>query len=114
MAGTTMFYINPEKLNQEFKKRNLNLTEVAKEIGVTQSAITQALKRKSMAKAWAATIDHCFRIPPESYDFNNKGGDVKKVELEVKRPQTGIDYDKLYKTIYTAAFNAMKQAWGEM
>lgn len=74
MAGTTMFYINPEKLKQEFQKRNLSYAEVAGEIGITGSAISQALKRKSMAKAWAAIIDHCFRIPPESYDFNNKGG----------------------------------------
>lgn len=103
--------IDPDKLRTELAMRNLKLRTACAAMGYSKQALNDVLKRGHIGKPMATMLDKLFNIKIDDYKLRPETRTEEKQETE---KQPAINYSELYKTIYSAVFNAVKQAWREM
>lgn len=100
--------IDPNKLRAELTMRNLKLRTACEAMGYSKQALNDVLKRGHIGKPMATMLDKLFNIKIDDYKLYPEPEDA---ENEPILASDGLDYEKLYKTIYAAVYNAVKQAW---
>ena len=101
MANTIK--INPDRLREELKKRNLTFSTVGMEAGYSDAYISYCLKVAVISKPAAKALEILYHIPASAYSAEEPAKAEEKQEAVV-------DYEALYKCIYAAVYEAMKKA----
>lgn len=109
--------IDGNKLYEVFKERDLRPTKIAQEIGVNQGYFSNAKYSKRMSLLVVSLLESKYNIPRELYlPVEEKEESVTAQVVEVVQ-QTDFfseeNQKKLYKIVYSAVHNAMKQALNE-
>lgn len=99
--------ISGERLKTEIYKKNLTLAEAGKQIGVSHGFFNSCIERGTMRQTYALLVENVIGIPVER--FQRVEPELPKVKSE---PAT-LDYERLYKVIYSATYEAMKKALEE-
>ncbi len=109
--------INGEALRAELKKRGLLGVTVSKAIGYDQTYISHAIRHNTIAKTAMMLLQTMYNINPDIYVVKEepKPEEVKAEVVEVVQHSglTDDDFQKLYKVIYTAVYEATKRALSE-
>lgn len=111
--------INGELLRAEFKTRGVNLMDASAKIGYEESYLSKATRQGMMPKSTMLLIQAMYNIDPEIYRVKAVEAEPKeKVETSVVEvvQHTGLteeDFQKLYKVVYTAVYEATKRALSE-
>lgn len=95
--------INETRFYDALARRGLKLTHCSVEMGFGKSTLGMAVKSGHLTPTQVILLDKLYGIKREEYD----------VKSEKKQKEPTLDMNELYKTIYTAVFNAVKQAWKE-
>lgn len=98
--------INKDRLYDEIRAKGLTVTGASLEMGFGKSALAMNASQGHITHTQALLLEKMWNIKREDYEL------VEESETE-KPKETKLDMDQLYRTIYSAVFNAMKQAWGE-
>ena len=107
------FEIDGQKLREEFKKRNLSLTQVEKECGFGQSVLSHYCAKNYITKMVREMIALRYNI---QFDTYKKVEEAPQIENQVvEKPLfTKEDWAQFYKemseVIYSATYKAMKRA----
>jgi len=103
------FEIDGQKLREEFKKRNLSLTQVEKECGFGQSTMSHCCSKNYITKMIREMLALRYNI---QFDTYKKVEEVPQIESQsIEKPiLTEEDWEHLYKVIYSATYEAMKRA----
>lgn len=107
--------INGELLRAEFKTRGVMLTDASVKIGYDESYLSKAIRQGLMPKSVMLLIQAMYNIDPEIYLIKDEPEKVETSVVEVVQ-HTGLteeDFQKLYKVIYTAVYEATKRALSE-
>jgi hypothetical protein len=109
------FQIDPDILRAEFRKRGLTLSGASLEMGHCDSYLNAKFNARQMNENDAKLLELMFHIPKSLYEVVEKTEEetveeVEKVE-EPDAPVDVIDYGILYKTIYSAVFAAINEAF---
>ena len=109
MAQKKMVKIDGAKLTALFKRRGITLNSASEEIGLSKHYISNTCAWGKMPLYAAKLIETVFNIPIK--DFELKEEEIKKPAEEkpadhVEPELVDIDYDKLYRCIYSAAYHA--------
>lgn len=107
--------IDGQKLREEFKKRNLSLTQVERECGFGQSVVSHYCTNNYVTKLAIEMFALKYNI---QFDTYKKVEEVPQVENQVveviqRTSFTDDDLQKLYQVIYSATYAAMKRALNE-
>lgn len=117
MGSTKTVAINADALRTELKKRSINMGTVSIAIGYNKTHISRALRNCSMSRAATLLLQTMYNINPDSYVVKeeHKPEEVKAEVVEVVHHSglTDDDFQKLYKVIYTAVYEATKRALSE-
>lgn len=109
--------INGEALRLELRKRGLLGVTVSKAIGYDQTYISHAIKDNRVARSAVLLLQTMYNINPDIYVVKEepKTEEVKAEVAEVVQHVglTDDDFQKLYKVIYTAVYEATKRALSE-
>lgn len=108
--------INGEALRAEFKARGVTLFDASAKIGYDESYLSKATRQGMMPRSTMLLIQAMYNIDPEIYRV--KAEPEKKVETSVVEvvQHSGLteeDFQKLYKVVYTAVYEATKRALSE-
>lgn len=106
------FEIDGEKLREEFKKRGLSFSQVERECGFGQSTVSHYCSKNYVTKVVKEMFAMKYHIPFDAYKKVEEVPQVENPIIEnVQRPFfTEEDWERLYKVIYSATYEAMKQA----
>lgn len=107
--------INGEALRAEFKTRGVTLLDASVKIGYDESYLSKAIRQGLMPKSTMLLIQAMYNIDPEIYLIKEEPEKVETSVVEVVQ-HTGLteeDFQKLYKVIYTAVYEATKRALSE-
>lgn len=114
---TNQINIDGEKLAEILKERGLMATKVSAEIGYHPSAISRCVKAGHMAKNMAKSIELRYGIACDKFVIPEEKKQPEQASFDLvideKKTADPIDYEKLWKVIYTATYEAMKKAWNE-
>lgn len=104
--------IDPDRLREVFKRRNVTLSQAALEMGLNKKYLTNACTKKnpSIGATPAMLMERLYNISREEYEAPQT---VVKAEIVEPEPPA-LDMNELYKTIYSAVYNATKQAYKDM
>ena len=110
MVGNKSFKIDGEKLRNEFKVRNVTLSEAATKCGFNVGYFSYACKHGRLTKPAINLLHANYNIKYDDYKLED--------EIPVKREFvtaiiTDENSNKLYQIIYSAMYHAMKQALSE-
>lgn len=98
------------KLYDEFKKRNLSVSQVSKEMGRGPNYITEQIKQGFISLPCATFLKVRYNINEKDYAPEEE---TKPVVIEPTKTIDPIDYEKLATVIYDAVYEAVKKAWSE-
>lgn len=107
--------INGEVLRAEFNTRGVTLLDASVKIGYDESYLSKAIRQGLMPKSTMLLIQAMYNIDPEIYLIKEEPEKVETSVVEVVQ-HTGLteeDFQKLYKVIYTAVYEATKRALSE-
>lgn len=109
---TKLIEVDSSKLRKAFEKRNLSYSDIMEVSGLTKNSILNYLKRGEVSKQFLAVMEAVYNI---KYDDIKPVETVSPevVEVQPAYPVPTFDYDKLYKIIYSATYEAVKAAWKE-
>ena len=96
--------VDKTRFDDAIKRRGLIAYKMSIDMGYGKSNLGMAVKSGHFTATQAVLLESLFGIKPEEYE--------PMAEEPVKTEAT-IDMNELYKTVYTAVFNAVKQAWKE-
>lgn len=117
MGSTKTVAINGEALRAELKKRGVTGVTVSSAIGYDNTYISHAILHNTIAKTAMRLLQTMYNIKPDSYVVKEepKPEEVKAEVAEVVQYSglTDDDFQKLYKVIYTAVYEATKRALSE-
>ena len=100
--------INGDKLRAEIYKRNYSLSSAGAEIGFSENFFVKNCKLNRLSQSHIIVIEKVLGIPFEAYKA------TPEPELpNVKTVPAPLDYERLYKVIYSAVYEAVKKAWSE-
>ena len=99
--------VNKDRLYDEIRAKGLTITGASKEMGFGKSTLGMAATQGYITYTQALLLEKMWNIKREDYEI------VEEKPEEENPKETTLDMDKLYRTIYSAVFNAMKQVWGE-
>lgn len=105
MSKQKMININSTSLQNEFRKRHLSLAEGSQRMGRCDAYLYQCVTRGSVTPSCMKALEVYFNINEEDITY-------PKPEL-VEVVDTAIDYERLYKVVFYAVKNAMKEALNE-
>lgn len=108
--------IDGEKLKLLLRANGLTQREASERIGNGGSFISSACRYGTMSLKAALAIEAILGIKRSDFEIADPEITEKPEPTEnaSNLPSDSIDYDKLYRTIYTAVYNATKDAWKEM
>ena len=119
MSGKTssenMVKIDGEKLYEQFKERGFYITKLCKDIGVNSGYFSNAKYRGSMANMMIVLLESRYGIPRNTYVIEEKQESENAI-VEVVSYDDFFSEDnmkKLYQIMYSAMYNAVKQALNE-
>ena len=109
MAKRTIqtFKIDVEALRAEFTKRNLSLAQVSVEMGHCDTYINVKFNNKCMHENDAKMLELLYHIPKSAYEISDEPEEFMEDTPEPMK----FDYEELYRTIYSAVFAAVKEAF---
>lgn len=100
-----MVMIDGKKLQAELKKRGVSFASASKELGFGVTYLTNSASRGYMRTAAIKALFAEYNINPDAY--------VLKESEPAEEKVAAVDYNELYKVIYTAVYEAVKKAWSE-
>lgn len=104
-------YIDHDKLMAQIKKIGFTATRVSTGLGYNSSLLWNARERGYFGEEVAERLDRVYGIKRKTYEIEElKKEEPKPVEdPKVEDPKSGIDYVRLYNTIYQAVLSALQQ-----
>lgn len=102
------FEIDGEKLRAEFKKRNLTLAQVERECGFGQSTVSNYCSKNYVTNVVREMLALRYNIQFDTY--KKVEDEAPQVEVVPQHIFTEEDWERLYKVIYSATYEAMKIA----
>lgn len=112
MAKSSAFTIDPRKLRHAINVRNLSLSQVDRDTGRSTTYTSHALRNGTMSASQAILLERMYGIMRADYEIVPEPEPEPVVEQE--KETAGLDYDKLYQTIYAAVFAALRMNADEM
>lgn len=110
MGKTTLVEIDGEKLERLISKRGLSLREASEEIGYSRWFLSNCKSRGVINKSALIGLQSKLNVTYE--DLKKEEPEIIKVlKEEPKAEETGIDYERLWKVIYTATKKAMEEVF---
>lgn len=108
--------IDGQKLKLLIAAKGMNQREASEAIGNGRSFISSACRYGTMSLKAALAIEAILGIKRSDFEIVEPEitEEPEPVKIAPILASDGIDFDKLYKTIYTAVYNATKDAWKEM
>lgn len=111
--------IDGQALAKILKERGLGVTKVSEEVGYHFSNLGRCIKTNQMSRNMAVGIELRYGIPREKFVIPEEKPEPEQmaidlVPVEQEKPVDPIDYEKLWKVIYTATYEATKKAWSEL
>ena len=108
--------IDGQKLKLLIAAKGMNQREASEAIGNGRSFISSACGYGTMSLKAALAIEAILGIKRSDFEIVEPEitEESEPTENASNLPPDGIDYDKLYKTIYAAVYNATKEAWKEL
>lgn len=102
-------YIDHDKLMAQIKKIGFTATKVSTGLGYNASLLLNASDRGYFGEEVAERLDRVYGIKRKTYEIPEpKAEEPKPVEEKVEDPKSGIDYVRLYNTIYQAVLTALQ------
>ena len=101
--------VDKTRFDDSLKRRGLMKTHVSIEMGYGKSNLGMMVRDGRFNPQVVVMLDKLYGIKPEEYEVKEEEPKPEKKE----KKSSSLDMNELYKTIYTAVFNAMKQAWKE-
>lgn len=108
MAQKNMIKVDKGRLYAELVKRGVKAADVSREFGFNPNYIANSANLGRVTNATVLLLDRVYGIKREAYEASEAPAEVKEAA-----ESDGIDYDKLYQTIYAAVYHAVKKAWSE-
>lgn len=104
-------YIDHEKLMAQIKKIGFTANRVAIGLGYNSGLLWNAKDRGYFGEEVAERLERVYGIKRKTYEIEEpKKEEPKPVEEpKVEEPKSGIDYVRLYNTIYQAVLSALQQ-----
>ena len=112
-SRATRVAINGESLRSEFKMRGMTLSDASVKIGYEASYLSKATRDGLMPKSTMLLIQAMYNIDPEIYLLKEDEPIEAHIVEVVQHGLTDEDFQKLYKVIYSAVYEATKQALNE-
>lgn len=108
--------INGQALAKILKERGLAVTRVSEEIGYHFSNLGRCIKTNQMSKNMAMGIELRYGISRDKFVIPEEKPEQMEIEIVAAEGKhtDPIDYEKLWKVIYTATYEATKKAWSEV
>lgn len=108
------FAINTEALRSELAKRGMSLKAASLEMGHSDAYLSTKMRSGKVHETDAKILEMMFHIPRSAYEIVEPEPEKENpVEQEAPTPvvEVNIDYEQMYKTIYSAVFAAVKEAF---
>lgn len=108
-------YIDHEKLMAQIKKIGFTANRVAIGLGYNSGLLWNAKDRGYFGEEVAERLERVYGIKRKTYEIPAPSEEPKHVEEpkveepKVEEPKSGIDYVRLYNTIYQAVLSALQQ-----
>jgi hypothetical protein len=105
-------YIDHDKLMAQIKKIGFTAYRVAIGLGYNSSLFCNARDRGYFSEEVAGQLERVYGIKRKTYEIPEPKAEEPKpepVEEKVEEPKSGIDYVRLYNTIYQAVLSALQQ-----
>jgi hypothetical protein len=104
-------YIDHENLMEQIKKIGFTANRVAIGLGYNSSVFCNARDRGYFSEEVAGRLERVYGIKRKTYEIPEpKVEDQKPVEEpKAEEPKSGIDYVRLYNTIYQAVLTALQE-----
>ena len=111
MASYKKVVIDGSKLRNELKKRKLSFSDVERECGFGQSAISHYVRGNYINSMVASILNLKYNIKLEDIEIKSEV-EEKPAVIENVQPKgfTEEQLNQLHKTIYSAVYEAMKKA----
>lgn len=112
------------KLKRAVENRGLTLGEASLEMGYAGSMLCNSKIGEAITAPLAKLLEMCFNIKPDEYAPDPVPDQIAFDDLVMRYPKpepNNIDYrdvfksieEDLYKIMYKAVYDAVKQAWSE-
>lgn len=105
--------INADKLRKEIAKRGMTLTAASEEIGRASNFLSHTLSSGLIGKDTIVILDKLYNIPIDAYKAEEPKTVTAEITTEARQEKTAIDYNELYKVVYSAMYNATKKILSE-
>lgn len=108
-TNQTMIEIDGEKLRAEIFKRGLTFANASKELGHANTYIGNVIARGLIPSHAAILLKSLYNIDLDSYkkpEIYHQESFIEKLQQQ----EPILDYDRLWKVIYTAVYEAIKKA----
>ena len=94
----------------QIKKIGFTATRVSTGLGYNSSLLWNARERGYFGEDVAERLDRVYGIKRKTYEIQAPSEEQKPVEEpKAEEPKSGIDYVRLYNTIYQAVLTALQQ-----
>lgn len=108
--------IDGKALAKILKERGLAMIKVSEEVGYHYTNLSKCIRNNQMSKNMARGIELRYGIPLEKFVIPEEKPEPEQMAIDLApadpgKPVDPIDYEKLWKVIYTAAYEAMKKVW---
>ena len=102
-------YIDSEKLMEQIKKIGFTASRITRGLGYNSALFTNAKDRGYFSEEVADRLERVYGIKRKTYEIPAPSEEPKPVEeSKVEEPKSGIDYVRLYNTIYQAVLTALQ------
>ena len=105
------FPIDTVALRNEFTKRNLTLAGASVDMGHCDTYLNVKFNTKKMHENDAKMLELLYHIPREAYELKDEVEEVVEVLEDDPLKEAKFDYEELYRTIYSAVYAAVKEAF---
>lgn len=110
MPRTKMIAIDYDKFIAEVKKTNVPLDTIAGAVGYASvKFFSNAKIRRIVAEHAAVSLERIYGIKRGKYEIAKKPEPMTEPIPESKPEPNGVDYVKLYNTIYQAVLTALRE-----
>lgn len=110
MPRTKMIAIDYDKFIAEVKKTNVPLDTIAGTVGYASvKFFSNAKMRRIVAEHAAVSLERIYGIKRDKYEIAKKPEPMTEPIPESKPEPNGVDYVKLYNTIYQAVLTALRE-----
>lgn len=114
MPRTKMIAIDYDKFITEVKKTNVPLDTIARAVGYASVKLfSNAKMRRIIAEHAAVSLERIYGIKRDKYEIAKKPEpkpeQIPEPKPEPKPEPNGVDYVKLYNTIYQAVLTALRE-----